>query len=72
MTGHLATAPYWGFSLDHDLEDAKARYRERFKCEPEEVINEGTALLLGPLPETDALGRKRDTTTDNGQALSKP
>lgn len=72
MTGHLARAPYWGFSIDHDLEDAKDRYRERFKCEPEEVITEGTALLLGPLPDTDALGRKRDATTSNKPALSSP
>lgn len=55
-----ASAPYLGFTADTPPEHARWVFAERFGQQPEECFVDGTALLVGPLPETDKLGRKRE------------
>jgi hypothetical protein len=41
---------YWrGFTADHPLADAVARFRQRFGRDPEQVLQDRGILLLGPL-----------------------
>jgi hypothetical protein len=41
---------YWrGFTADHPLADAVARFRQRFGRDPEQVLQDRGILLLGPV-----------------------
>lgn len=42
---------WWlAFDCDTPPEVARKRFRERYGCEPAEVLRAGAVLLVGPLP----------------------
>jgi hypothetical protein len=45
----LAGGYYRGFTADHPLADAVARFRQRFGRDPEQVLQDRGILLLGPV-----------------------
>lgn len=44
---------YRAFSLDHDEEDAAARFTRRYGQPPERIFESHGILLVGPVPEDD-------------------
>ena len=45
----LAGGYYRGFTADHLVADAVARFRQRFGRDPEQVLQDRGILLLGPV-----------------------
>ena len=41
---------YLAFTLDHDEAEASARFVDRFGAPPENIVEDGGNLLVGPLP----------------------
>jgi hypothetical protein len=45
---------YLAFTLDHNEDEAAARFLTRFGAPPDTIIESHGILLVGPVPEEDA------------------
>ena len=45
--------PYLAFTLDHDEDEASARFIARFGMPPETISESNGILLVGPVPEEE-------------------